>query len=310
VWTEQLKGMPFSAHPKVAKNGHIWNFGQSIHMQALIVYQLDAQGNLLQAKLVRDVPSGMIHDFCITDRHLIFVANSFRATQHGKNYLSHFAYQSDAPQRVIVLDMDNLDARRDFDIPPGFQFHFGNAYEDKGGNIRFTMCETDQDKFVSHGAKQLMRGELPEGGDPSRLCEVVLKTNGQATLERISDVMVGHEFPRFNPAFGGQAARYLYTVGNKAPGRPGETAILRHDLKSGRVDAHDYGPDNMVEEHLFVPSASPKGEADGWLVGTTLDFKAKVTHVNVLRADALSDGPVAVFELPYALPLGFHGTWA
>ena len=309
IWTDGLQGMPFSAHPKVDQLGNIWNFGQSVHLNALIIYKLDPAGTLLTAKIVRDVPPGMIHDFCITDRHLIFMANSFRATLRGRNYLSQFTYLEDAPQRVIVLDMDNLEERRDYELPPGFQFHFGNAYQEVGGDIRFTLCATDRDQFVSRGAKQVMRGELPDG-DVSQLCEVVLSGQGQAKVTPISDRAVGEEFPQFNPNFGGKAARYLYTVGNQLKDRPGRTAILRHDLQSGDVQAYDYGETALVEEHLFVPSVSPKSETDGWLIGTVLDFKTKVTRVNILRADALSDGPVGVFELPYALPLGFHGTWA
>ena len=308
VWTKELQGMPFSAHPKVDQKGNIWNFGQSVGMKALIIYKLSPKGDLLEAKLVKDVPPGMIHDFCITDRHLIFVANSFRAVRNGHNYLSQFDYQESAPQRVVVLDMDDLDNRKDYDLPPGFQFHFGNAYQEASGDIRFTLCKTDEDEFVSHSAKALMRGDLPEHG-PTILSEVILKADGKASIAPVTENLASHDFPQFNPAFGGKAARYLYTVGNSVAGRPGETAILRHDLNTHEVQSYDYGPDCMVEEHLYIPSANPKSEDDGYLIGTTLDFKSKVTRLNVLRADRISDGPAAIFELAYALPLGFHGAW-
>lgn len=308
VWTDELHGMPFSAHPKIDQKGHIWNFGQSVDMKALILYKLNPKGELLEAKLIRDVPPGMIHDFCITDRQLIFVANSFRAVRNGHNYLSQFEYQKDAPQRVIVLDMDDLGNRQDYDLPPGFQFHFGNAYQEASGDIRFTLCKTDGSEFVSHSAKSLMRGELPEHG-PTILSEVVLKAGGGASIAPITETLASHDFPQFNPAFGGKAARYLYTVGKSVANRPGETSILRHDLKTHELQSYDYGVDCLVEEHLFIPSATSDSEDDGYLIGTSLDYKAKVTRLNVLRANNLSDGPIAVFELPYALPLGFHGAW-
>jgi carotenoid cleavage dioxygenase-like enzyme len=308
IWTEKLHGMPFSAHPKVDQKGHIWNFGQSVDMKALIIYKLNPKGDLLEAKLIKDVPPGMIHDFCVTDRHLIFVANSFRAVRKDLTYLGRFDYQKDAPQRVVVLDMDDLDNRRDYDLPPGFQFHFGNAYQETSGDIRFTLCKTEEDEFVSHSAKALMRGDLPEHG-PTILSEVILKVDGKASLAAVTDNLASHDFPQFNPAFGGKAARYLYTVGNSVAGRPGETAILRHDLSTSEIDFYDYGPDCLVEEHVFISAANPKSEDDGYLIGTSLDYKDKVTRLNVLRADRISDGPAAVFELPYALPLGFHGAW-
>jgi carotenoid cleavage dioxygenase len=309
TWAPELKGMPFSAHPKIDRQGNIWNFGQSVAMQALILYKISPTGKLLQTKLVRNVPGGMIHDFCITDRHLIFMAPSFRAVKNGRNYLEQFTYQKNAPQRVIVLEMDDLDARRNFELPPGFQFHFGNAYVEKSGDIRFTLCRTSEDDFVSHSAKALMRGELPEGG-LSILNEVVLGKNGKARMAPVTDALATHEFPQFNHNYTGRAARYLYTAGKTHQGRPGESAVLRHDLKSGKLDMFDYGASVMAEEHLFIPAFSAKAEDDGWMIGTTLDFKAKKTSVNILRADALADGPIAIFELPYALPLGFHGAWA
>jgi carotenoid cleavage dioxygenase-like enzyme len=308
VWTEGLRGMPFSAHPRIDKKGNIWNFGQSVQMQALVIYKLSPSGELLASKLIKDVPGGMIHDFCITDRKLIFVAPSFRAVKHGKFYLDMFEYQKDAPQRVVVLDMDDLDDRQDYDLPPGFQFHFGNAYADKSGDIRFTLCLTDKDDIVSRGAKAWMRGELDESGK-TVLHEAVLKTNGSASIAPVTDKAATHEFPQFNKAYGGRSAQYLYTLGNSSKNHPGETAVLRHDLKSGDLQSYDYGATVMLEEHLFIGAETARNEDDGWLIGTTLDYKTKKTRLNVLRADRLSDGPIAVFELPYALPLGFHGAW-
>lgn len=309
TWSPELQGMPFSAHPKIDQKGNIWNFGQSVQMQALIIYQISPSGELLQSKLIKDVPDGMIHDFCITDRKLVFMAPSFRAVKNGKTYLDLFQYQKDAPQRVIVLDMDDLDARQDFELPPGFQFHFGNAYAETSGDIRFTLCCTHEDDIVSHGAKKWMRGEMDEGGD-TILNEVILKMNGQAEMRAITNKYAMHEFPQFNSHYVGRAARYLYTLGQSYSDRPGESAILCHDLKSGDMSTYDYGKTVMAEEHLFIPAQNSISENDGWLIGTTLDYKSKKTRLNVLRADNLSDGPVAVFELPYALPLGFHGAWA
>jgi len=309
IWAPQLQGMPFSAHPKIDQKGNVWNFGQSVALQALVLYKISPTGALVETKLIKDVPGGMIHDFCITDKHLIFMASSFRAVKHGRNYLEMFAYQKDTPQRVIVLDMDDLDIRKDYELPAGFQFHFGNAYVETSGDIRFTLCRTSEDDFVSHSAKALMRGELLEGGT-TELNEVVLGSGGKARMRPVTKKLATHEFPQFNQNYSGQAARYLYTVGKTVEGRPGESAILRHDLVNGDISLHDYGPSVMAEEHLFVPAPNAASETDGWLIGTTLDFKTKKTRLNVLRADRLNDGPIAVFELPYALPLGFHGAWA
>ena len=55
----------------------------------------------------------------------------------------------------------------------------------------------------------------------------------------------------------------------------------------------------------------PRGEAegDGWLVGSFLDVRRRVTGLGVFEAMRLSDGPVWEGVLPYPLPLGLHGTF-
>jgi carotenoid cleavage dioxygenase-like enzyme len=305
-WGKDMAGMPFSAHPKVDIDGTVWNFGQDVFGKRLIIYRIKADGNLQSVKLIKDVPGGMIHDFCITERHLIFVAPSFRAVKSSTTFLGRFKYLKDAPQHVIVLDKDDLTVRRDFELPPGFQFHYGNAYSEANGNIHFSVC-TGDDRFVTQGAKDVMRGVVPPSS-PINLCHAVLKANGRAEItEQVSD-MADHEFPQFNPLYTGRKARYLYTVGKSHAGRPGHSAILKHDLQTGDIQSHDYGAKAFSEEHLFVPKGNGK-EDEGWLVGTSLDFGEKVTRLNVLDAQNISDGPAAVFELPYALPLGFHGAW-
>jgi len=306
-WGKGLEGMPFSAHPRIEKDGTVWNFGQNVFGQSLIIYKISNTGTLLQTELVKDVPGGMIHDFCMTDRHLIFVAPSFRVNQGGTSYLDRFAWLPDEGQRVVVLDKDDLTIRRDFELPPGVQFHFGNAYEDKAGDIHFAICACNPD-FIVNGAKDLMRGKVPHSGE-GRLMHAVLRRNGSAAITRRVDKMAIHEFPQFNPDYAGKQARFLYTVGNTRPGRPGESAILRHDITSGDIQAFDYGETALAEEHLFIPRASRRDEADGWLIGTVLDYKAGTTRLNILDAKHISDGPIAVYELPYALPLGFHGHW-
>ncbi|MDB2438575.1 carotenoid oxygenase family protein [Hellea sp.] len=305
-WGNDLQGMPFSAHPKVDVDGTIWNFGQDVFGKQLVLYRIKPSGELHSVKLIKDVPGGMIHDFCITDRHLIFVAPSFRAVRNSDTYLGRFKYQKDAAQHVVVLEKDDLTARRDFELPPGFQFHYGNAYTEANGDIHFSVC-TGDDRFVTQGAKDVLRGKVP-ADSPVNLCHALLKADGSAKITETISEMADHEFPQFNPRFVGRKARYLYTVGRSHKNRPGQSAVLKHDLQTGDIQSHDYGAKTFAEEHLFVPGSGSAEDA-GWLVGTTLDYGAKVTRLNVLDARNISDGPVAVFELPYTLPLGFHGTW-
>jgi len=308
TWAPELKGMPFSAHPKVDVDGTVWNFGQDFFNNRMIIYKISPKGKLVGMKLLKNVPGGMIHDFCMTKKHLIFVAPSFRITRRGDTILDMFEWLPNKSQRVIVVEKDNLDNRREYDLPPGFQFHYGNAWEDKSGDIRFSVCIGDSG-FIENGARAVMRGETPNI-NPTRLAHVVLRKTGVAQIEAILDERATHEFPQFNANYQGQNARYLYTVGDSSHAHPGQPSMLKHDLKTGAISSHNYGAHEIVEEHLFIARPGGLREDDGWLIGTSLNLKTKTTRLNVLNAAHLEDGPLAVFELPYALPLGFHGAWA
>ena len=306
TWGDGLKGMPFSAHPKFERDGSLWNFGQDVFSERLIIYRISATGQLMKVDLLPDVPGGMIHDFCMTDKHLVFVVPSFRVTQRAATFLDMFSWQAQQAQDVIVVDKNDLSNRRQYELPPGFQFHFGNAYEENG-DIIYSAC-VGNDRFVTAGARDVLNGRMPERAD-TQLMTMRLAKNGSAKVVNEISALAEHEFPQFNPLYQGRRAQYLYTIGKSYPDRAGESAIIKHDLDNGDYDFYDYGEHHIAEEHLFVPRSSQASEDDGYLIGTALDFKNQRTQLNVLDAKNIKAGPIAVLRLPYYLPVGFHGAW-
>jgi all-trans-8'-apo-beta-carotenal 15,15'-oxygenase len=120
------------------------------------------------------------------------------------------------------------------------------------------------------------------------------------------------EFPRVHPLRNGLDTRWLLTAATWA----GSAAkplwfhgLQLRDLRTGRAQRYDYGPQTVVEEHILVPKPGAQGELDAWLLGTTYDVKRGVTRVNLLDARHLADGPIAQATLPYGLPYGFHGNF-
>ncbi|MEP3889196.1 MAG: carotenoid oxygenase family protein [Hellea sp.] len=306
-WAPGMPAMPFSAHPKVETNGTIWNFGQDAYGQSLFIYKISKSGGLENMQVIPDVPGGLMHDFSMTKSHLIFMLPSLRANRKSIDYLGGFSWLPSEAQRVVVLNKDDLSDRRDFELPPGLQFHFGNAYEERNGDIRFSFCTTAQE-FLLTGLKVILEGTVPEPA-AGKLTHAVLRRNGKAEITQQISAMGDHEFPQFNSSYSGQFARYLYTTGKNRPERPLQSAILCHDIETGEIESYDYGITSFAEEHLFVPRQNAQSENDGWLIGSVLDFSKQTTSINILNAQNLSDGPVAQYALSYSLPLGFHGTW-
>ncbi|MGR3914221.1 MAG: carotenoid oxygenase family protein [Gammaproteobacteria bacterium] len=313
TWGENLKGAPFSAHPKRTPDGWLWNFGYDIIGARLAVYGIAPDGAVKHFHLLGDFgPLGMVHDFGVTERHLVFVLAPFLADPDaigdGKSFLDWHRWQPQEGTRVLVVQKDDLARRRLYELPPFFFFHIANAYESGGGEITLDLFSSPTPAIVAEQLRNVMRGVWREEGGAasgSILSRLRLAPNG------IGEYLPGQtsaDFPTMPAHLVSKPYRDFYalasTGGTRSAPLFGEVARL--GAADGRIlDSHDYGDERIAEEHLFIPN--PAG--GGWLVGTVLDFAKERTLVSVLDAQALHAGPVAIFALPYALPLGLHGTF-
>ena len=116
------------------------------------------------------------------------------------------------------------------------------------------------------------------------------------------------EFPQVDPRVVARRNRFIYypvQMGLQAP-RWGFNALQRLDIERGRVDAFAFDAHTVVEEHVLVPKPGSQREGQGWLVGTGFNARTQRSFASVFDAEALSAGPLAIVELPYWVPFGFH----
>jgi carotenoid cleavage dioxygenase len=126
------------------------------------------------------------------------------------------------------------------------------------------------------------------------------------------DAQLEAEFPVVDPRMVGRRYRELLCI-SRSPGRsvdlPGWDRLTAVDVEDGSVQSYCFGDDWMVEEHVYAPNAErPESEAR-WIVGTALNLRTARTVLSVFAAGAIQEGPVAQAMLPYALPIGLHGTF-
>jgi all-trans-8'-apo-beta-carotenal 15,15'-oxygenase len=312
TWRDDLKGMPFSAHPKLDQDGTLWNFGIDTGSASMVLYQISSHGALVKADAFTVPGIAMVHDFAITAKHLVFLLPPFKfdpsRLAQGASFLDCHEWLADAPLRVLTVDKGDWTQRRFYELPTGFLFHLGNAWEEGRGAIRFDCVRADDPSVMTAKIPALMRG-IPSGSLGSKPTLVTLDpSRGTARQEVVAGSV---EFPRVDPRYVGRRYRQLYSVastGETARWR-GFNAVLRRDLETGKTDAFDYGEKVMVEEHIVVPQVDGN-EGAGWAIGTALDVTNNVTLLSVFDALDLAGGPIARATLPYALPLGFHGNFA
>lgn len=304
TWREDLRAMPFSAHPKLDPQGGMWNFGALPGSGRIALYHIGAGGQVLRTALVEVPQQAMVHDFVVSSRHLIFMIPPYDL-KPGKelSFAERHAWAGSGPGarplRIVVVAKDTLTVRQVFELPPRMVFHFGNAWED-GACTRFDVVLHEGDALAGIGG--LMAGE--RSAARSEAVQVCLDyASGQARLQRLFG---GSEFPRVAPQVVGSRHRKLVLLG-------GEAGVLSSvhlvDTDSGKADGYRFGAGWQLEEHVLVPRRNARHEADGYLVGVAQDLRRGVGVLTVFDAARVSAGPLALARLPYRTPHCFHGNF-
>lgn len=301
---DALKGLPFSAHPRVTPDGDIWNFG--LHPSGQVVlYHLTAKGQVKKVKLINaHYQGGMLHDFLVTHKHILLVlpslTRSVMNTQQG--YFSGIHFDSQQAMRIMVLDKNDFSLRREYELEPGFVFHFGNAWEEPDGTMHFD-ASLYPDSQVLQKMAHLMKGDMSFASERSRTALFTLYPDG--TSHRTVLNTYG-EFPKISPERCGIKNDFLYHLSSGKKSLWSDS-LCSLEVATGKEDRYHFGQDFLVEEHIPVNPGQKRGK--GYLVGTALHIPSQRTCINIFNADNISAGPMTRGWLPYHLPLGFHGTF-
>jgi carotenoid cleavage dioxygenase-like enzyme len=308
VWSPETAGAPFSAHPRTAPDGTVWNFGYLPGTGKLLIYQIAPNGQL-QRQTVLNVPNAnMVHDFAITERHLIFLLQPLKFERPAAplpHLLAGMAWNAQAPMLACVVAMTDWRTVL-IELPNSGVFHLGNAHE-RGDQIHLAYVH-------HHDILSTVRSFDVSPGSPhpkeigTVWTELDLHLKSRRAVVRRSD-LTQVEFPRFDPRRVGlnQQLTVMLQRGQALAGSPvfGFNTVLTHDGE--HTQRHDYGPGWLAEEHIYVPHPTLTQEKAGWVLGTAYHWPTEKTTLSVFNAGQLSAGPVAQVPLPYGLPLGLHG---
>jgi carotenoid cleavage dioxygenase-like enzyme len=298
---------PMTAHPKWdATTGELLFFGYSPLPPYLKFHVVDASGALTRSIDVELPRPVMMHDFVVTDEHVIFF--DLPAVFDIESLLGGgvpIRWEGGLPARIGVLPRDlSVTVPTWFELDPFYVFHFLDGWtEHSSGGTQIVVHGCRADRMpVAFGADS-----LPEP-TPARLHRWTIDLEQSRVTDEPCDEQPG-DFPRFNEAHTARR-RYGYVARSSRWGQTVQfTEVARHDLQTGSVAVHDYGDRAVVGEAVFAPDPDRDGELDGWLLNLVTDLDTDRAELVIIDAADMEGDPVARVHMPRRVPFGFHGNW-
>lgn len=312
AFSEQSEGVPFSAHPRVEPDGTLWNFGYLSSANLLVLWHIDPNGKVKKMGKVESRPITMVHDFIVTERHIVLLIAPFHyQNSEAPSFLQAHQWNPADPTRVLVVDKNDFSSYRWYELPAQWVFHFGNAWEDEKGVIRFDAARYDDASIMTLNFREVMRGNvIPVTGLRHHRYRIDT-VSGSCTEEPMLDSGLLSEFPSIDPRVSCRRNNKLFMLTHHT-NRPTLNKMLLNevsgfDFKTGKLDTYRYPESQIPEEHQYVPDLTVAPEQGGWVIGSALDWQEQCMILNAFDARSLNDGPVATATLPYITPFGLHG---
>ena len=302
---------PMTAHPKIDPvTGEMHFFGYSPFPPFLVYHVADREGRLVRSEPIDVAWPAMMHDFAITERHVIFLL--FPIVFDFENLARKgtvFSWEPDRGSRLGVMPRSggNGDVRW-LETDSCFVFHPMNAY-DEDGRVVLDVARYEQFFFMSPKAA---RDPAWKGPSEARLHRWRLDPGaGSVRSEPLDDRSC--EFPRIDERLVGRKHRYGYQValppGETPSSLPVWTAIEKHDLERKTKEVRSFGRGHGAGEPLFVPRGADVAEDDGWVMALVYDPERNASDFWILESRDFTGEPVARIRLPHRIPYGFHGNW-
>jgi carotenoid cleavage dioxygenase len=300
--TEPIRLGPHNRrHPQ---SGALFALAYSVVEPVVRFHQIDPAGNLVKTFPVKLEAPTMIHDFVLTERHIVLLAGTavfdVQAARAGQSLLQ---WRPELGMRIGVIALHGSSVTW-LEADAFFVFHFANGFE------RGTEIVID---YVRH--QRFALGPSP-GGGPRQVPTLhrlrIDLLNRKLSDAELSDLAV--EFPRINDRREATPTRFIYlptlTSSLRLTNVSSDTfnTMLKVDTATGHITRHDFG-NRVAGEAVFIPRPGRSGEDDGYLAIFAFDPDSRTSDFVLLDAARIAAEPVAVVRLPQRVPQGLHGSW-
>jgi all-trans-8'-apo-beta-carotenal 15,15'-oxygenase len=312
----------YAAHSKIDRIRGEWlHFGIQFGPSPRIHITIFGRGGELVSHRSFPLPRNIyMHDWFVTDRWLILniqpvdirvwgfllglrsMFDSLRWNPGQGNLLMLVEKQGNAPPIFIETE-----AR--------FMWHSINAHMNKGEIIGDFIGYDNPDHLIGpdSAATAIMQGRKGNHRYPGTVRRYVIDPDRKNVRE---ELVTGDNFewPRINEQH--SCHRYRFAFINQ--GHAGEffwSIITRVDMLTGKKSSYDFGRSQYCSEPVFIPipgtSYNPDdAEEPGWLLSEVYDSVSRTSYLAILRAEKITDGPIAKIHLTHHAPFSYHGWWS
>ncbi|KAB7752744.1 MULTISPECIES: carotenoid oxygenase family protein [Mycobacteriaceae] len=330
----------YTAHPKRdPETGELHAVSYSFTRGNTVQYSvIGTDGRARRTVDIEVHGSPMMHDFSLTERHVIFydlpvsfdtktiaemaVPKALRLP--ARLLLSSVIGRVKIPDPVIARQSSfrSNDRRFPYSWNPKYPARIGVMPRD-GGNadVRWFDVEPcyvfhpmnaydspDDNTIVLDVVRHPKMFDTdrigPNEGPPTLDRWTIDLSAGKVLEDRVDDHP--QEFPRVDERLVGKRHRYGYAP-TISEGAAGSDTLLKHDFVGGNTATRHFGAGKELGEFVFHPSSATAAEDDGVLMGFVYDAPTDRSELAILDAQTLQD--VASIKLPHRVPAGFHGNW-
>jgi carotenoid cleavage dioxygenase len=309
-----VKAISMTAHPKLdLHTNELLSFSYQARGDCttdFAFYVIDADGRIAH-EMWFDMPyPGMVHDFAVTDTHVIvpffpLITNLEVLKKGGPFYQWHpdkNSFYAVFPRRGGTGDIRWF---RGSTVSAG---HMMNACNE-GSKLHLDLClyrGNCFDFFPSYDGSPF----IPAPPQLTRLTFDLASAHDGYESKLLAPAP--GEMPTCDPRYVGKPYRYGYMICRPTTAKPGQMgmgAIGRFDHVSGQLITWEPGADCGVHEPTFVPRRSDAPEGDGYLLTLVNRIAENRSDLAILDAQHLERGPIATLKLPLRVRTTFHGNW-
>jgi carotenoid cleavage dioxygenase-like enzyme len=317
TFDDQLPSKTFTAHPKIdSESGNLVAFGyeaDGFGSDVVSMFEITPQGKVVWNAKIKVPYVGMLHDFAVTQKHIVFYVIPFAIDpEQMKGGGVHWSWDPNRPTYFgfVRRGGDGKDIQW-IKGPTRSATHVMGTFDD-GNKLHIDVEMSMSNPFPFFPMRAGSKWDPISGSSHiTRLSVDLAKKRPSAYgIEQLYP-NVG-ALPRQDDRYNTMPYRYGFLPcpdPNAKPGTGG-ACYARFDHQKRTSTLFNAGTETSLAECCFAPKNADAPEASGYLMGlATRNNEGGRGDLVILDAEHLADGPIATVHLPMRAVGQIHGWW-